>query len=247
MTAPVSKGESMSKVDVETVVLPLQRDLTPPRDVDIAQAQPEQPRPSLSEFGAFNFGLNNGAVEDQKKTEKKDNEEEEEEEERPVSPQTKSVKAQATQQTTPPAPLADFSRMNTMPLPSFHASEAMDIFHDQPIRPRTATGDAATTNAGLKPRAFRRISRPMFLSPIHAATPDDLAKKLSAYLFEDAPLSPPPPAAAAASTMRSNKAVRPSPLDDMLMEPATPRSVFVFGRAERQLPTSGILQVLTEG
>lgn len=238
VTAPVpvrhDEGRHGGKPDVqvEAIELPLSRELTPPRDLD-----PESPpRPSLSEFGSFTFGLNGAAATQQAKPKP----------EEPVSPQSPVVRAPAPAPALPTAQ-PDFGRMQTMPLPSFHASETLDMFSDQPLdmRPRTAAGDATTASAFNKQRAFRRISRPVFLSPLNVPTPDDLAKKLSAYLFEGAPLSPPPPAPRQQAPSTDKAA--PTSLEDMLKEPVTPRSRVVFGRLETEVPTSGIFQVLTEG
>lgn len=233
-------------VEVETIDLPLARELTPPRDrlspIQRNRDSESPPRPSLSEFGSFSFGFDRGVETEQAKVKP----------EEPVSPQSPVIRAPAAAPTSqlppsPPPTQPGFGRMQTMPLPSFHASEALDIFSGQPldIRPRTATGDASTASAFNKQRSFRRISRPVFLSPLSVPTPDDLAKKLSAYLFEDAPLSPPPPAPRQ-QTPPTEKAA-PASLEDMLKEPVTPRSRVVFGRLEREVPTSGIFQVLTEG
>lgn len=247
VTAPLPVRRGKAGVEIEAIELPLSRELTPPRDRLSPMLHDETdspPRPSLSEFGSFNFGFD-GAKDTATEQEKTTPEE-------PVSPQSRVLEAPApvtTSQLPPLAPIAqpEFSRMQTMPLPSFHASEAMDIFSSQPLslRPRTATGDASTASAFNKQRSFRRISRPVFLSPLSVPTPDDLAKKLSAYLFEDAPLSPPPPAPRQ-QTPPMAKAV-PTSLEEMLKEPVTPRSRVVFGRVEREVPTSGIFQVLTEG
>lgn len=247
---PVRKGDSSDTskpgVEVETIELPLARELTPPRDrlspIQRDRDSESPPRPSLSEFGSFNFGFDAAAETEQTKVKS----------EEPVSPQSPVVRAPAAAPTShlppsPPTTQPDFGRMQTMPLPSFHASEALDIFSDHPLdmRPRTATGDASTASAFNKQRSFRRISRPVFLSPLSVPTPDDLAKKLSAYLFEGAPLSPPPPAPRQ-QTPPTEKAA-PASLEDMLKEPVTPRSRVVFGRLETEVPTSGIFQVLTEG
>lgn len=252
MTSPLPKrnvqdfGARKSRIEVEAFEIPLARELTPPRDhlspVQQQHQDAEQPpRPSLSEFGSFSFGFDGTAEPEQDRVKKP---------EEPVSPQS-PIKAQAPESAptfapavppSPPTAQPNFSRMQTMPLPSFHASEASDVFSDRPLdlRPRTATGDASTASAFNKQRSFRRISRPVFLSPLSVGSPDDLAKKLSAYLFEGAPLSPPPPAP-------RRQTPPPTSLEDMLKEPVTPKSQVVFGRVERQMPTSGIFQVLTEG
>lgn len=233
-------GARKSGVEVDTVVIPPTTELTPPRDrlspAHQAQNTESPPRPSLSEFGSFSFGLDGTAETGQGKVKQ----------EQPVSPQS-SVKAPAPLPPPSPPIQSEFSRMQTMPLPSFHTG-ALDMFSNQPLdlRPRTATGDASTASAFNKQRSFRRISRPVFLSPLTVPTPDDLAKKLSAYLFEDAPLSPPPPAPRQ-YTPPTDKGTPPTSLEDMLKEPVTPRSRVVFGRVETEMPTSGIFQVLTEG
>lgn len=251
VTAPLpTRGACKSGVEVDSVEVPLARELTPPRDrlSPVQQSHEDTeypPRPSLSEFGSFRFGFDGVGETEQQGSNKED-------QELPVSPQSPVIKAPAPAPTLPPSPPThpDFSRMQTMPLPSFHASEALDLFSDQPLsrRPRTATGDASTASDFNKQRSFRRISRPVFLSPLTVPTPDDLAKKLSAYLFEDAPLSPPPPAPRQQTPPVANAAAAASSsLEDMLKEPVTPRSRVVFGRVQTEVPTSGIFQVLTEG
>lgn len=232
VTAPLLKTQGAPRVDVQVVSSP-ESPITPPRhvgaDVD------ELPRPSLSEFGSFSFGLD-GAAESKAQENEERPGQEEEEEERPVSPRQAKVTA------APPPPQPDFSRINTMPLSTMH-HETFDTFHDLP-RPRTATGVDASTSV-FKPRSFRRISRPMFLSPVNVSAPDDLAKKLSAYLFEGLPSSPPPPTTT--SVPKPEDKV-PSSMEEMLKEPLTPRSRFVFGRIEREVPAApGIFEVLTEG
>lgn len=239
---PVRHGDSpKSGVEVEAVEIPLARELTPPRDrLSPVQHEESPPRPSLSEFGSFSFGFD-GAIGPELAKVKP---------EVPVSPQSPALEKREIASTpmllpSPPTSQPDINRMQTMPLPSFHASESMDIFSSNrplDLRPRTATGDASTASAFNKQRSFRRISRPMFLSPLSVATPDEMAKKLSAYLFEGAPLSPPPPAAP-----RRQSPPPTTSLEDMLKEPVTPRSRVVFGRVETEMPTSGIFQVLTEG
>lgn len=190
----------------------------------------EHPRPALPAFGEFSFGLDSAAEATKQQQTPVESEADEEEDqpkmERPVSPRAASPS---------PPPQADFSRMNTMPLPSF--TPAHDIAEIQ--RPHTSTGD----NAFMKPRAFRRISRPVFLSPVHVPAADDLAKKLSAYLFEGRPLSPPP-----TEMRKPSVAPVPASLEEMLREPLTPRSRFVFGRVEREVPSvNGIFEVLKQG
>lgn len=252
VTAPLltkrGNGEEALRVDVQAVSSPENSPVTPPRDV--GSDEDEVLRPSLTEFGSFSFGLD-GAAESKMNAHNsshsnKQEEDEDEDEERPVSPRQS---AQVAPRPSPPL-LAQpaFSRINTMPLSTLH-HESFDTFHELP-RPRTATGDAAST-AFIKPRSFRRISRPMFLSPVNVSAPDDLAKKLSAYLFEGLSSPPSPPRAPTTSVPKPEDKTPSSvesSMEEMLREPLTPRSRFVFGRLEREVPNApGIFEVLTEG
>lgn len=245
VTAPLLKtGGASSRVEVRVHGVPSpDSPVSPPRHSDEEEDDDEDrehSRPSLSEFGSFSFGLAGTETPSREQQEKK-------RDERPVSPRAAAAAAAAAASattSTPPPPQPDFSRISTMPLPTLHHHEPLDIFSEQPPRPRTSTGDPS---AFAKPRAFRRISRPTFLSPVATAAPDDLARKLSAYLFEDLapPTSPPPPPPPAAARTRGEE---DASLEEMLREPLTPRSRFVFGRAEREVPSvSGIFEVLTEG
>lgn len=223
-------------------------------------------RPSLSEFGSFSFGLSKPA-EASTATRGQQDKTEDKEVERPVSPRA----AAATQDDTnavptsrtpspPPAPALqhpDFNRISTMPLPTLHThhEDSLDIFSPPHVtiaaqRPSTSTGLDASRTDGFKPRSFRRISRPVFLSPVSTASPDDLASKLlSAYLSDDLR---PSASGVGSSAFSRRHAPAPSasttPMEEMLREPLTPRSKLVFGRAEREIPgVSGIFEVLTEG
>lgn len=209
--------------------------VSPPRHhLDVA-GEDEASRPSLSEFGSFSFRFDGARPEAQTHTRQEAEEEEEthNERERPVSP--------GAQGTTPPPErvATDFSRINTMPLPTRTSLD--DTLRDLP-RPSTSMGHDAAKQG---PRAFRRISRPLFLSPAGGPGADDLAKKLSAYLFDNLPLPSSPPTAAAAPADRERKLS----IEDLLKEPcAPPRSRFAFGKVEREAPgVSGIFEVLTEG
>lgn len=210
---------------------PLMVDVTPVSLADSPVSlvdEAEHPRPALPSFGEFSFGLDGGAAQQTAHQQERLTEEEEEQEpeiERPVSPCAEAAAAAL------PAPL---------PSPP-QESSAFFLMHDEQQRPHTSTGDA---NVFMKPRAFRRVSRPVFLSPVHVPAPDELAKKLSAYLFEDRPLSPPPVAA----QQQMRKPSVPSSLEEMLREPLTPRSRFVFGKVDRQVPSvSGIFEVMKQG
>lgn len=271
VTAPVLKTTGLPalapRVEVRSVPSP-ESPVSPPRELDDVHGQQqgadedaEASRPSLSEFGSFSFGFGGGAARsDAGREEQREDEADDEEQDRPVSPR----QAQTTTEdsalapapapapaATPAPPQLDFGRMQTMPLPSLHhADESLDAFHGMLPRPRTAAGGDAAAALFGKPRAFRRISRPMFLSPPGggALPADDLAKKLSAFLFSDLPPSPPAAAGAARSTAAaaSARGEERSELEAMLKEPVGPEGAFgLGGRAEREVPgVSGIFEVL---
>ncbi|KAF3763377.1 hypothetical protein M406DRAFT_73993 [Cryphonectria parasitica EP155] len=249
VTAPLLKTE-VARVEVHPIVT-LDSPVSPPRsteadddddddddDASHYEEEEETMRPAPSEFASFSFGLDHSAVEIQQ--------EEEQRQDHPVSPRHAAAAVPSSQP-------RDFSRINTTPLASFHHQpKSLDAFHDLP-RPNTSIGtDAAAASSFFRPRAFRRISRPTFLSPVNVSAPDELAQKLSAYLKGEIP-SPPPAASQARQQQQQQVAMsRPgetvSPLEEMLKEPLTPRSRFVFGRVEREVPNvSGIFEVLTEG
>lgn len=229
VTAPLPLKTELPRVEIESVLL--DSPVSPPRSTE-ADEDDEQQRPSLAEFGAFTLG-EDGAAEatrEEKKKKKK-----QQEDERPVSP------GQAVAAPPPPMQQPDFSsRIGTMPLSTLH-HEPLESFHDLP-RPSTSTGAAASA---FKPRSFRRISRPQFLSPVNVPRPDDLAQKLSAYLTGE--MQTPPPTMSSSISRRAEE--EPTSLEQMLKEPVTtPRSRCIFGRAETEVPSvSGIFQVLNEG
>lgn len=242
VTAPLLKTRGAGGGDmsprVEVVPAP-DSPVSPPRNSEDEEEEDEHPRPSLSEFGAFSFGLPVAQTQTQTQTPPAPHE-------RPASP-----RAAAATSTPPPLQKPDFSRISTMPLSTLH-HEPLDAFCELLPRPSTSTGDPAAALQGHKPRAFRRISRPTFLSPAATAAPDDLAKKLSAYLFEDLAVpsssSPTPAPAPRRKGQEETAEEQAASLEAMLREPLTPRSRFVFGRVEREVPSvSGIFQVLKEG
>lgn len=262
VTAPLLKTTGLSamapRVEVRSVPSP-ESPVSPPRELDDdAHHRQEEdegvvadvPRPSLSEFGSFSFGLGSAAKPEAGRQEDKVDDQEQE---RPVSPcqaqETTDAPTPApapaapTVSAAPPPPQLDFGRMQTMPLPSLHHTESLDAFHEMLPRPRTAAGGDIAATFG-KPRAFRRISRPMFLSPGSALPADDLAKKLSAFLFEDLP--PSPPSALGAARRPAAPVRQRSELEEMLKEPLGPESGLGFGgRAESEVPgVSGIFEVL---
>lgn len=236
---PMEKSARQAEQQQQIESIPLQkRPASPPRQHDDEEHDGErESRPSLHEFGGFSFGFDGSAASTGPETPKQ-KQQSNNKEARPVSPLS-------SQQQDPPQ-RADFSRISTMPLPSLAAADSV---HDLP-RPRTSTGDPASTANAFKPRAFRRISRPQFLSPANIPTPDALAERLSQYFF-DGPSSPPPP-----STMGfSSFAAAPPPsrpsaeasMEQMLKEPSAPPSRLVLGRVEKEVPSVGIFEVLTEG
>lgn len=244
VTTPILPMEKSSRQQ-EIESLPLQkRPASPPRQHDEENddgAQERESRPSLHEFGGFSFGLDGTAASSSAAPETPQINKET----RPVSP----LSSQQQDGSAPPPPRADFSRISTMPLPSLAATTTADSVHDLP-RPRTSTGDPASTANSFKPRAFRRISRPQFLSPANVpSTPDALAERLSQYFF-DGPASPP-----SSTGFSSFTAVRPPPsrpsaeasMEQMLKEPAAAPSRLVLGRVEKEVPSVGIFEVLTEG
>lgn len=247
VTTPILPMEKSSRQQhsEEIESLPLQkRPASPPRQHDDDDsAQERESRPSLHEFGGFSFGLDGTAASSSSAAPETS---QLNKETRPVSPLSSQ---QQDGSSAPPPPRADFSRISTMPLPSLAAATTADSVHDLP-RPRTSTGDPASTANSFKPRAFRRISRPQFLSPANVpSTPDALAERLSQYLF-DGPASPP-----TSTGFSSFTAVRPPPsrpsaevsMEQMLKEPAAPSSKLVLGRVEKEVPSVGIFEVLTEG
>ncbi|ROV88858.1 hypothetical protein VMCG_10190 [Cytospora schulzeri] len=228
VTAPMlsssSSMEKSSRVEIESV--PLGRPISPPREAE----EPE------SQLASFSFSLDGfSAV--------------------PATPQRQSVKEEGQsprQQQQRQQP--DFSRISTMPLMGSSFQETTNTTNI--IRPRTSTGDAATTANTFKPRSFRRISRPVFLSPANIPAPDALAQRLSQYLFED-PSPPFPPMSSMTSMKNSISHSRPAvqeqddepfSLEAMLKEPVTPRAnKMVYGRVEKEVPSVGIFEVLSEG
>ncbi|KAG6354814.1 hypothetical protein INS49_003895 [Diaporthe citri] len=244
VTTPILPMEKSARQGGEIESLPLQkRPASPPRQHDDEEhdgtEREHESRPSLHEFGGFTFGFDGAAQSADAETPQQ---QQPNKEVRPVSPLSPSQ--QQEQDAPAPAPQrADFSRISTMPLPSLAATDSV---FDLP-RPRTSTGDAATTANTFKPRAFRRISRPQFLSPANIPTPDALAERLSQYFF-DGPSSPPPPAGF--SSLAAPPPSRPSAemsMEQMLKEPAAPPSKLVLGRVEKEVPSVGIFEVLTEG
>lgn len=227
VTTPILPMEKSARQAEKIESVPLQkRPASPPRQLD---EEERESRPSLHEFGGFSFGFDGGAAPATDPETPKQQQQPSNKEARPVSPLS-------SQQQDPPQ-RADFSRISTMPIPSL-----ADSVHDLP-RPRTSTGDPASTANAFKPRAFRRISRPQFLSPANIPTPDALAERLSEYFF-DGPSSPP---STGFSSFAPPPSSRPSAMEQMLKEPAAPPSRLVLGRVEKEVPSVGIFEVLTEG
>ncbi|CAN8105257.1 unnamed protein product [Discula destructiva] len=232
-------------------------------------------RPSLTEFGTFTFG-SDGAT-DERRTSDMDGGAYTSDEEgresssasstsRHVSPTrlegANKVDDDATLPSPPPPAVAapsaakqqrqsqqqhqqaNFHRISTMPLLSSAAPH---------MRPRTATGHAAAS-AKDNPRAFRRVSRPQFLSPVvdngGAPPADELARQLmSAFLF-GTPVTGPTSTAPVSRRSQEEEEQQEGMggLEAMLKEPTSPRSRHVFGRVEREVPAvSGIFEVLREG
>lgn len=237
VTTPILPTERSARQGGEEIQsLPLQeRPASPPRQLhDDGGEQERESRPSLHEFGGFTFGFDGAAASSESETQQQQHQQQQPEKEvRPVSPLTPSQ----------PAPQrADFSRISTMPLPSLATADSV---HDLP-RPRTSTGDAATTANSFKPRAFRRISRPQFLSPVNIPTPDALAERLSEYFF-DGPSSPPPTTGFSSFAAPAKRPSAELSMEQMLKEPAAPPSRLVLGQVEKEVPSVGIFEVLTEG
>lgn len=238
VTTPILPMEKSARQGEEIHSIPLQkRPASPPQqpDDDESSERERESRPSLHEFGGFSFGMDGAAPE----TPKEQQQEPSKNEARPVSPLS------STQQDAAPAPQrADFNRISTMPLPT----STTDSVHDLP-RPRTSTGNAAADKADafFKPRAFRRISRPQFLSPANIPAPDALAERLSQYLFDGPTSPPPPPSGFAALAAPPRKASAELSMEQMLKEPSAPPSRLVLGQVEKEVPSVGIFEVLTEG
>lgn len=241
VTTPILPMERSARQGDDEIIhsIPLgKRPDSPPRhldDDDDDSSRDRESRPSLHEFGGFSFGLDGAAPQ----TPKQQQPSSKKEAARPVSPLS------STQQQDAPAPhRADFSRISTMPLPSLATASTDLSVRDLP-RPRTSTGDAGA-DAFFKPRAFRRISRPQFLSPANIPTPDALAERLTQYFF-DGPSSPPPPAGFSAIQTPRKPSAELS-MEAMLKEPSAPPSrTLVLGGREKQVPSVGIFEVLTEG
>lgn len=201
-------------------------------DDDDADGSGGSTRPEA--FGAFSFARLNRAAEE---VVGNDNNEEERRS-RPVSPAQLAVTPPPEPQQPQPQQLPAFSRMDTMP--ALHHTPLS--FDAAPARPRTSMG--------LSPRAFRRVSRPaMFLGPAEGGA-DELAGRLSAYLFGGAGVaaSVAGPSVAKQQQQQHVLGARTSAMEDMLKEPGTPRGRAVFGRGEGEgVPVSGIFEVLTEG
>jgi hypothetical protein len=238
VTTPILPMEKSTRQGDEIQSIPLQkRPDSPPRHLDQDESTPErESRPSLHEFGGFSFGRD-GAVPETPKQQPSNKEA------RPVSPLSSS-----TQQVAPAPQRADFNRISAMPLPSLTTATDLSV-RDLP-RPRTSTGDAAadSANAFFKPRAFRRISRPQFLSPANIPAPDALAARLSQYLFDGAS-SPPPPAAGFSAFAAPRKPSAELSMEQMLKEPSAPAPsrTLILGKVEKEVPSVGIFEVLTEG
>lgn len=241
VTTPILPMEKSARHTPEIESIPLQkRPASPPRQHDDqehdASGQERESRPSLHEFGGFSFGFDGAAASD---PEAPKQQQQPSKEARPVSP----LSPQQDPHAPAPAPQrADFSRISTMPLPSFAAADSV---HDLP-RPRTSTGDPAATANSFKPRAFRRISRPQFLSPANIPTPDALAERLSEYFF-DGPSSPPPTTGFSSFAPPPSRPSAELSMEQMLKEPAAPSSRLVLGKVEKEVPSVGIFEVLTEG
>lgn len=160
----------------------------------------------------------------------------------PVSPAQRPAQPASTITPPPEQPkLPEFSRMGTMP-PLQHTPLSFDA---APMRPSTSAGP-------LAPRSFRRISRPVFLSPTEGGA-EELAGRLSAFLFGGGAAADQVAAAQRHSAMlfggKAGHERRGSVLmEEMLKEPSTPRGKAVFGKGQVEgMPVSGIFEVLTEG
>ncbi|POS73821.1 hypothetical protein DHEL01_v207785 [Diaporthe helianthi] len=239
VTTPILPMEKSARQGGEEMIhsIPLgKRPDSPPRhldDDDMDSRRERESRPSLHEFGGFSFGLDGAAPETPKQQPTTSKEAA-----RPVSPFSSS-----TQQDAPAPYRADFNRISTMPLPSLATTTDLSA-HELP-RPRTSTGNAGA-DAFFKPRAFRRISRPQFLTPANIPTPDVLAERLSQYLF-DGPSLPPPPAGFSAVQAPRKPSAELS-MEAMLKEPSAPPSrTLILGGREKEVPCVGIFEVLTEG
>ncbi|ROW03896.1 hypothetical protein VPNG_07298 [Cytospora leucostoma] len=272
VTAPVLAMEKGSRVAVGSV--PLGRPISPPRQLDEEDEElddddydDETQSPSSDGFTSFSFSLD-GGLGPSPATPRRQMPKEEEEEEAGVSPHQSPRQQQAPhkqQQLPRQRPQeqqhqrqpSDFSRINTMHLSSLHLHSfrqenglAGGAAAEGLPRPRTSTGDASATASTLKPRAFRRISRPVFLSPANITAPDVLAQRLSQCLFEDPEPSFSSSFAASTGFSAPAREVSSGPessLEAMLKEPVAPRSRGMFGRAEREVPSVGIFEVLSEG
>ncbi|ROV96189.1 hypothetical protein VSDG_04978 [Cytospora chrysosperma] len=250
--SPVSPRRSVTApvLSMDKSSVPIGRPISPPRE-----AEDEEPGSQLASF-SFNMGGSGAAAAAAAAVPATPRRQQTKEDDGQSPRQQQQQRQQQRQQQQQP----NFNRISTMPLmggSSFHPAE--DTLHGLP-RPRTSTGDAATTANAFKPRSFRRISRPVFLSPANIPTPDALAQRLSQYLFED-PSPPFPPASASASASASLSPSRPSgqwqrreeedeafSLEAMLKEPVTPRvNKMVYGRVEKEVPSVGIFEVLSEG
>lgn len=251
VTAPVGKID----VRVEARQVDEPSPVSPPRhmldgDDDNDNDNDGDPRPT---FEAFHFGSDGAADEEPHLVHSNDDNHSaasssssSSEQSRPVSPAQQQPPQRIRHEaiTPPPEPeqqFPAFSRMGTMP-PLHHAPLSFD---DAPIRPSTSAGP-------LAPRAFRRVSRPVFLSPTEGGA-EELAGRLSAFLFGGG-------VAGAVAAQRHSTMLfggkqggqherRGSVLmEEMLKEPGTPRGRAVFGKGEGDgMPVSGIFQVLTEG
>lgn len=257
VTAPVGKID----VRVEARQVEEPSPVSPPRHMldgndDDDDDDEENSRPT---FEAFHFGSDGSAHDDHSPagafspSSSSSSSAVPSEQSRPVSP------AHQQQQPSPhirheaitpppeePQQFPAFSRMGTMP-PLHHAPLSFDA---APVRPSTSAGP-------LAPRAFRRVSRPVFLSPTEGGA-EELAGRLSAFLFGGGDAAG-ALAAQRHSTLFSGggKGIngqgqqerRGSVLmEEMLKEPGTPRGRAVFGKGEDEgAPVNGIFEVLTKG
>ncbi|KAK7739683.1 hypothetical protein SLS53_005650 [Cytospora paraplurivora] len=275
VTAPVSAMEKGNRVAIESVRL--ERPISPPRQLDEEDEElddedydDETQSPSSDGFASFSFSLDGGLGPSPATPRRQMPKEEEAGVSPRQSPRQQQQQPQQQQQQQLPRQRpqeqqqqqhqhqrqpSDFSRLNTMHLSSLHLHSfrqekglAGAAAAEGLPRPRTSTGDASTTASALKPRAFRRISRPVFLSPANIPAPDVLAQRLSQCLFEDPEPSSSSSTGFSAAPARGEVSSGPeSSLEAMLKEPVAPRSRGMFGRAEREVPSVGIFEVLSEG
>lgn len=262
-TAPVLAMGKGSRMAVQSV--PMERPISPPSQLDEEDEElddedydddDESQSPSSDGFTSFSFSLDGGlgpspATPRRQMPKEEASLHQSPRQQQQLPRQRPQEQHQQQHQRRP----SDFSRLSAMHLSSLHLhsfrqenglSSGAGAGVDSLPRPRTSTGDAGATASALKPRAFRRISRPVFLSPANVPAPDVLAQRLSQCLFEDP--SPSPSGFAPACEVPSGpESEGESSLEAMLKGPVAPRSRGMFARAGREVPSVGIFEVLSEG